>query len=80
MKLKPKVDVMSFLTATKSCAGEVEFHTEEGDCLNLKSELSKYLFAAISGQDELMNSGYVICRYEPDYALLGEYLQAEDRG
>lgn len=76
MKLKREVDVMSFLTATKSCTGEVEFHTEEGDCLNLKSELSKYLFAAISGQPELMNSGYVVCRYEPDYTLLQDYLEA----
>lgn len=77
MKLKPNVDVTAFLTATKSCLGEVEFYTEEGDCLNLKSELSKYLFAAISGQEELMDNGYVVCHNTTDYAQLRDYLKEE---
>lgn len=47
MKLNPNANIPNFLQAIQDCKGEVCFITSDGDNLNLKSELSKFVFAAI---------------------------------
>ena len=48
MTLTSHTDFAAFLEAVQQCRGEVLFCTREGDKLNLKSTLSKYLFAALA--------------------------------
>ena len=54
MTLTSHTDFAAFLEAVQQCRGEVLFCTREGDKLNLKSTLSKYLFAALAGNEELL--------------------------
>ena len=46
MKLKADVSLPEFLRKANLCEGDVFFETPEGDCLNIKSQLSKYVFLA----------------------------------
>lgn len=57
MTLTSHTDFAAFLEAVQQCRGEVLFCTREGDKLNLKSTLSKYLFAALAGNEELLRKG-----------------------
>lgn len=76
MKLKEGITVSELLKQIQLCRGEVEFRTSEGDCLNLKSELSKYLFAAICERRDFMEKGSLDCEDKNDrQALLGFFDQ-----
>ena len=44
MRLKKDVSTVNFINRVEQCTGEVIYETAEGDRLNLKSQLSKYLF------------------------------------
>lgn len=46
LRLNNVKDIPALFEAVKKCAGTVELTTDEGDCINLKSELSKKLLAA----------------------------------
>ncbi len=43
--LRHQIEPVHFLKAVNRCRGEVVLTTGEGDCLNLKSTLSRYIFA-----------------------------------
>lgn len=75
MKLRENVTVAELLRQVRLCRDEVEFRTPEGDCLNLKSELSKYLFAVICEKRELMEQGTLICKNEEDRQALMAYFE-----
>lgn len=75
MHLQPNCDIVKFITAVKKCEGDVFFQTSEGDSLNLKSMLSQYLFASISGNAAFLSEGRVACNVETDYTALAEFLQ-----
>lgn len=79
MRLKEAVDVSSFLAATEKCSGDVFFHTHEGDILNVKSLLSRYVVVSVCKPGELQKA-MIVCTNEDDYAVLSEYLRpdAED--
>lgn len=79
MKLKENVDVSAFLTATEKCSGDVFFHTYEGDILNVKSLLSRYVVVSVCKPGELQKAK-IVCTDEEDYSVLSDYLQpdAED--
>lgn len=74
MPLREMIDISRFLKQVQLCKGEVEFYTREGDCLNLKSALSKYLFAAVTADKELAHAGEVRCQVEGDYDFLADFL------
>ena len=74
MFLKPEIDYGSFLRSVMNCQEDVLFTTEEGDVLNLKSELSKYVFAVITQNPDLMHRAQIVCRSESDISLLRPYL------
>lgn len=80
MRLKETVDVSSFLAATEKCTGDVFIHTHEGDILNVKSLLSRYVVVSVCKPGELQKAR-VVCTDEEDYAVLSEFLQpaAEDK-
>ena len=73
MKLKPDVNVPAFLQAVQSCSGEVYFTTPEGDCLNLRSALSQFIFTtAIAGKLQELD-GNIAFQNPRDEALLRDY-------
>lgn len=74
MKIKAQADFVRFLKAVGECSSEILFQTEEGDCLNLKSALSQYVFAMIFSKPELLNSGRICCSDE-DLRRLNDFLE-----
>lgn len=76
MKLKPSAPLVEFLHAVQTCQGEVFFTTENGDLLNLKSQLAKYVFLAIASSEDqaLVSLGEIQCGISADYALLQDFL------
>lgn len=44
--------------------------------LNLKSTLSKYLFAALAGNEELLRKGKIVCQFPQDEEKLTHILSA----
>lgn len=76
MKLKHAVDVSAFLAATEKCSGDVFFHTPEGDILNVKSLLSRYVVVSVCKPGELQKAK-IVCTNEEDYAVLSDYIQPE---
>lgn len=77
MKLKKDVSTADFINCVDRCAGEVLFETLEGDRLNLKSQLSKYLFlVAVNTPNAVgLSDGAILCEPE-DFDILREYLDA----
>ena len=69
MTLTSHTDFAAFLEA-------VQFCTREGDKLNLKSTLSKYLFAALAGNEELLRKGKIVCQFPQDEEKLTHILSA----
>ena len=76
MKLNRDADVPSFLLQTDQCAGDVIYTTPEGDCLNLKSQLSKYIFLAAANAESavFLLSGEIACSKAEDLEVLRPYL------
>lgn len=74
MKLKKGIDFGNFFRQVRCCQGQVWFRTDEGDCLNLKSQLSQYLFIATSMDSELPIEGEIICDLETDRQSLSSFV------
>ena len=76
MRLRLDISLPDFLRCVDTCAGEVVYSTPEGDQLNLKSQLSKYVFlAAVDRKDSaILLSGIVVCSDSTDYNILMSYL------
>lgn len=73
MRLKDNCDIVAFLDAAQNCASDVFLVTKEGDRLNLKSTLSRYVFAVIAENNELMAQSEVECTAE-DRRILAGYI------
>lgn len=74
MKLKPGIDYAAFLKTVQLCSTDVYFETNQGDCLNLKSALSQFVFAAcISGDLDGLDSR-IRCGDPKDARILSAYL------
>lgn len=74
MHLKSNIDLVAFLMAVKNCRDDVLFTTDEGDILNLKSELSRYLFVSAVLHPELLDKGNIHCSNAADIGLIQDYL------
>lgn len=76
MKLKKEAKLVDFLQAAQHCLGEIYYKTTEGDVLNLKSQLSQYIFLAAlsSGKDTLLPEGEIVCDLPEDIDALGRFL------
>lgn len=70
MYLKENIDIVDFLNTAQKCIGETFFKTAEGDILNIKSQLSRYLFLAASKDARMILDGQVVCSLAADEALL----------
>ncbi len=69
--IKPNAPVSAFLNALDDCRGEIIFRSAQGDTLDLKSQLCKYLFLTIP--KDRTAQGTVSCT-EADYDILRDYL------
>lgn len=77
MTLKQNIDYAAFLKAVEQCSGDIFFHTQEGDRLNLKSMLSQFVFTAfLTGNLENL-SGQIYCEIETDKKKLSDYLDED---
>lgn len=76
MKLKPDISIIHFFKTVRQCEGDVFFTTKDGDTLNLKSQLAKYVFLALvsSKNLSLIYNGELFCDLPSDYERLSEYL------
>lgn len=72
--LKAGIRMADFLLSVNRCEERVMFETQEGDVLNLKSELSKYIFLAVALNPECLKSSKISCSPQ-DAALLTEYIE-----
>lgn len=75
MHLKPSIDIIQFLEQTAKCQGEVLFTTTEGDRINLKSTLSRYVFIFLSSCPDTIADGLIVCSDNNDLLYLENYLQ-----
>ncbi len=75
--LKIDCNYPAFLQAVDRCTGNVSFETPEGDILNLKSQLSKFIFLAAVASPNInaLANGKVLCEDTADYPLLSEHLR-----
>ena len=76
MRLKVTILPAEFLQCVDQCAGEVLYKTSEGDILNLKSQLSKYLFliAVNAPETAALRCGEISCEPE-DYEILKPFFE-----
>lgn len=75
MTMKEDANLLAFMNAAKACTGEVFYKTDEGDILNLKSQLSQYIFlaSAMAGKSKLPE-GKIVCENSEDISVLLPYL------
>lgn len=74
MPLKQDLDLLTFFRAVDQCHGTVEVTTPEGDCLNLKSQICRFLFSVDSCRSRILSCAQIRCSDSEDYALLREYI------
>lgn len=74
MKLKRNINFVDFLKTIAQCESEVYFTSLDGDRLNLKSTLSRFLFSAVSNNSDFIEKGNIVCSCEADLNLLKQYL------
>ena len=74
-RLRDNIDVVDFLnTISGRCAGRVWFGTSQGDEIDLKSELSRYLFLTMCKQDDFLRTGTVRFDEPQDVRTLRQFL------
>lgn len=73
MRLKEGLQPADFLDYVSACAGEVWMCSNEGDHLNLKSTLCKYLFITAMLEGSLLNPCWIECELEEDARTLSPY-------
>ncbi len=74
MKLRSGIDIVAFLRRVNACGGRVEFVTAQGDRLDLKSTLARYILAALSADGKSAECGQVVCENPGDAEILREFL------
>lgn len=72
-ELKQEFNLLGFLKTVDYCEGNVMFETLEGDRLDLKSQLSKYLFLTVKPGDSCLINSRIECSKE-DAQRLAEFL------
>lgn len=75
MKIYNIDDVEKFLDTIKKCKGSVELVSKQGDRLNLKSELTKYLaISKLFNDNTFINEMELIASDPDDVKLLMDYM------
>ena len=74
MYLKPDTNIISLLKGVDSCKGDVILHTKEGDSLNLKSNLCRYVLAINKSINQSISQNQIQCTVDEDKKLLEAFL------
>lgn len=75
MKIYNIKDVEKFLDTIKQCKGSVELVSSQGDRLNLKSELTKYLaISKLFHDNTFINEMELVASDPEDVKLLMDYM------
>ena len=74
MHLNPNIDINEFLKVVSTCKGDVLFETPEGDQMNLKSELCRFVFASGTNVHRTL-SAEINCKNPEDVAILKDFLK-----
>ena len=74
MKVQNITDIDKFFETVDQCIGTVELLTPEGDRLNLKSQLCKYLALAKIFSDGKIKEIEIICHEPKDVDKLIQYM------
>ena len=75
MKIKNIREPKKFFETLAKCKGSVEFVTDEGDRLNMKSKLSQYIFLTQSALEDSKIGEIELILSEPeDVALILDFL------
>ena len=73
MILKESIDIQQFLKDVLKCKGDVCYSTNEGDYLNLKSQLSQFIFLIIYPKQNNMLSGQITITNNEDQMIIAKY-------
>ena len=74
MCLRKDISILSFFQAVDQCTGDVLLHTRQGDTLNLRSQLCRYIFAVAFSEESLFDGARVEVQTSDDLELLKSYL------
>lgn len=75
MKIYNIDDVQQFLDIIKKCKGSVELVSSQGDRLNLKSELTKYLaISKLFNDNTFINEMELVASEPEDVQMLMKYM------
>lgn len=74
MRLNPSANLLEFLEQVAKCEGTVLLQTPQGDALNLRSELCRFIFMCASTNKNLLQDADIQCSCSTDYQLLEKYL------
>lgn len=75
MTFKAHIDIPSLFAAINTCAGDVCFCTEAGDRLDLKSQLTRFLFLTVSQDEDAISTGRVELTDFKDIAKIESFLR-----
>lgn len=78
MRFNENINLIEFLQQVKYCRSDILFTTSDGDILNLKSELSRYILATVAGKKDFILKGAIVCRDPRDEALLCDFLPPDN--
>lgn len=77
MRLNPNANYFDFLEQIPNCNGTVLLQTPQGDILNLRSELCRFIFACAATNKTLLSGAVIQCDCQEDYVLLAPFLLDE---
>ena len=73
-QLKSEIDLMELFNCVRKCNTDVYFRTQDGDNLNLKSELSHYVLMIVANNNDFLLKGHIHCEDEADYEVLKDFI------
>lgn len=75
MKINNIKDINKFFTVVDSCEGRVEIVSKEGDRLNLKSQLTKYVsLAKIFSSEKIISEIELVCYESADVKKIIDFM------
>lgn len=78
MKIYNIHDLDEFFKLVNKTRGAVELVSPEGDRINLKSQLCKYVaFSKIINDENMVNKIEVVCHAPEDYQIFIKYMMGE---
>lgn len=73
-QLKTNIDLKELFNCVRKCNSDVFFQTQDGDNLNLKSELSHYVLMIVANNNDFFLKGHIHCEDAADYEVLKDYV------